>query len=227
MQTVRAAFASGLSEAQRTAADILSVFRHTCRYIDDLLSLNNPHFSKLLYTSQHHEGLHGIYPGVLGANHGLQVSLQDTDPQRADYMDLSLTIHDSRGIALFSSALFDKLDAPGFRDVYIPRFIPPASNVDDSSKNALLPSQLSRFAIANSTPQAFAKSVAQCIVRLQLRGYPRGRLLSQFNRSLKAKPFLFAADLISRKALFSLVVGSLQPAFLEALARDSRTMGLS
>jgi hypothetical protein len=226
-KTVMAAFTAGLTETQRTAENILSFFRHTRRYIDDLISLNNSHFSKLLYSSQHHAGLHGIYPGIPGADHGLQVSLQNTDPRRTDYMDLSLTIHDSLGTARFASSLFDKLEAPGFSDVFIPRFIPPASNVDDSSKNALLPSQISRFAIANSTPQAFAQSVAQCIIRLQLRGYLRLRLLSKFKRSLAAKPFLFAADPITRQDIFNLTVKSLEPALRSALARDARTIGLS
>ena len=67
---------------------ILGLFSFTGRYIDDLLSLNNPFFSRLIYRSQQLEYLQGVYPEGVGPT-GLRVTQQPAAPGRGlPYMDL-------------------------------------------------------------------------------------------------------------------------------------------
>ena len=43
--------------------DLISHFRHTLRFVDDLISVKNPVFEEYLYTSQTDaSGIAGIYP---------------------------------------------------------------------------------------------------------------------------------------------------------------------
>ncbi len=67
---------------QKQANKLLKGFTWTCRYIDDLLALNNPHFKKLLYTTDWLWGLKGIYPNCLDlsqSDSGTSVKFLDID----------------------------------------------------------------------------------------------------------------------------------------------------
>ena len=161
---------------QHAARATLAHFKYARRYIDDLISLANPHLSGLLYSSQRRGWLRGIYPGD---GTGLRVALQrHAAPMVTPYMDLLLTQHrDAAGHCRLRLELYDKLGQPCYSGAHMARFIPPASNVDAVHKRHILSGQLARFGLNNSTPDGFATDAALCVARLIHKGYDRGQLL--------------------------------------------------
>ena len=104
-------------------------FNFTFRYIDDVLSLNNPHFS---------ECLHLIYPPEL--------EIKDTTETRrsASYLDLLLEINPD---GILKSRIYDKRDDFSFPIVNFP-FL--SSNIPSSPAYGVYMSQMIRYARACS-----------------------------------------------------------------------------
>ena len=90
----------------KRAVKLLKYFSWTCRYIDDLLTLGNPHLKKLLYVTSSLWGFKGIYPVCLTfsqTNSGPSVEFLDMEIFQGE--DCTL-IGDARNALLIK--LFDK-----------------------------------------------------------------------------------------------------------------------
>jgi len=87
---------------QTQAKQILSSFLMTGRYIDDLLSINNPYLKFLLYINQtlFYHDLHGIYPDTLllkCAHSGTEVPFMDISIRPSGHGScLTTELHDKR-----------------------------------------------------------------------------------------------------------------------------------
>jgi hypothetical protein len=176
---------------QHTARTTLTHFHYARRYIDDLISFANPYLAELLYTGQRKGWLHGIYPGD---GSGLRVALQrHAKPMVTPYMDLLVTQHrDAAGLCRLRVELYDKLTQPCYAGAHMARFISPASNVDAIHKNHILPGQLARYTLNNSTPAGFATDAALCVGRLINKGFPRVRLLSSLRNFSRRNSHIYS-----------------------------------
>ena len=136
-------------------------FNFTFRYIDDVLSLNNPHFS---------ENLHLIYPSEL--------EIKDTTESRrsASYLDLLLEIDmDGR----LNTKVYDKRDDFNFPIVNFP-FL--SSNIPAAPAYGVYISQLIRYGRACSCYDDFAGRGKLLTGKLLQQGYEETRLKSTFRK---------------------------------------------
>ena len=90
-----------LSLSDNNQTDINEAFNSTCRYLDDLLNIDNPYFEQMVGQ---------IYPTELQLN---KANSSDTE---APFLDLNLSI--TNGIA--SSKIYDKRDDFDFEIVNFP-----------------------------------------------------------------------------------------------------------
>ncbi len=123
---------------QTQAKQILSSFLMTGRYIDDLLSINNPYLEILLYTNQtlFYHDLHGIYPDTLllkCAHSGTQVP----------FMDIS--IRPSGQGSRLTTVLYDKRRHEPLSSLFIIKYPHMSSNISDTAKFNIITSQYHRF----------------------------------------------------------------------------------
>lgn len=136
-------------------------FNFTFRYIDDVLSLNNPHFC---------EYLHRIYPSEL--------DIKDTTESRrsASYLDLYLEIDkDGR----LNTKVYDKRDDFSFPIVNFP-FL--SSNIPTAPAYGVYISQLVRYSRACSSYDDFARRGMLLTNKLLQQGYEEERLKTTFRK---------------------------------------------
>ena len=136
-------------------------FNFTFRYIDDVLSLNNPHFS---------ECLHLIYPPEL--------EIKDTTETRrsASYLDLLLEINPD---GILKSRIYDKRDDFSFPIVNFP-FL--SSNIPSSPAYGVYMSQMIRYARACSDYVDFKNRGILLTNKLLKQGFAEERLKSSLRK---------------------------------------------
>ena len=140
---------------------LASSFNFTYRYIDDVLSLNNPKFS---------DYLHQIYPDEL--------EIKDTTDSRksASYLDIHLEM-DNKG--KLCTSLFDKRDDFNFPIINFPVL---SSNIPASPAYGVFVSQMIRYARACSNYQEFLVRAKLLTSKLLTQGYVIPRLRSTFKK---------------------------------------------
>ena len=140
---------------------IAKAFNLTFRYIDDVISLNNPTFNEYLPL---------IYPPEL--------EIKETTESRssASYLDIFLEF-DTNGH--LSTRLYDKRDDFNFTIINFPNL---DSNIPLSPAYGVYISQLIRYARACSTYDDFLKRHKHLCCKLLNQGYSRERLVSTFKR---------------------------------------------
>ena len=136
-------------------------FNFTFRYIDDVLSLNNPHFV---------DYLHLIYPSEL--------EIKDTTDTRrsALYLDLFLEI-DKDGF--LKTRIYDKRDGFNFPIVNFP-FL--SSNIPAAPAYGVYVSQLIRYARASSNYEDFIMRGVLLTQKLLTQGYEKEKLKSYIRK---------------------------------------------
>ena len=136
-------------------------FNFTFRYIDDVLSLNNPKFGDYIDV---------IYPKEL--------EIKDTTDSAnfSNYLDLRLEILDNNNL---STSLYDKRDDFNFSIVNFP-FL--SSNIPVSPAYGVFVSQLIRYARASSRYQDFLKRSSQLVSKLLTQGYVLPRMIATFKK---------------------------------------------
>ena len=136
-------------------------FNLTFRYIDDVLSLNNPSFS---------DYLHLIYPQEL--------EIKDTTDtnKSASYLDLNLEIDKNKHLV---SKIYDKRDDFDFHIVNFP-FL--CGNIPVSPAYGVYISQLIRYARACSNYQDFLVRSSTLTQRLSNQGYEIPKLKSSLKK---------------------------------------------
>ena len=138
------------------AKTVAKSFNFTYRYIDDVLSLNNPKFSDYLDT---------IYPSEL--------EIKDTteSSNSASYLDLQLEYDSQKRLCL---KLYDKRDDFNFPIVNFP-FL--SSNIPASPAYGVYVSQLIRYARASSDYGSFVYRGKLLTNKLLTQGYCKPRLI--------------------------------------------------
>ena len=140
---------------------IASQFNFTYRYIDDVLSINNPDFEK--YLGQ-------MYPAEL--------EIKDTTESNtsASYLDLLLSIESDGQLR---TSLYDKRDYFNFHITNFP-FL--SSNIPSSPAYGVFISQLIRYARACSSCECFILRAARLSSKLRRQEYVMERLKSSLRK---------------------------------------------
>jgi hypothetical protein len=135
-------------------------FNLTFRYIDDVLSINNPKFSEYLDV---------IYPSEL--------EIKDTSdsPNFVNFLDLCLEINDNK----LTTCLYDKRDDFNFNIVNFP-FL--SSNIPSSPAYGVFVSQLVRYSRSSSDYSDFIKRGSILAERLTKQGFSISRLKHAFKK---------------------------------------------
>ena len=136
---------------------LASQFNFTYRYIDDVLSINNPHFEN--YLGQ-------MYPAEL------EIKNTTESNTSASYLDLLLSIGRDGQLQI---SLYDKRDDFNF---HITNFLFLSSNIPSSLAYGVFISQLIRYSRACSSYDCFILRSARLSSKLLRQGYVRERLKS-------------------------------------------------
>ena len=136
-------------------------FNFTYRYIDDVLSLNNPKFS---------DYINDIYP--------VELEIKETtdDKHHSSFLDLLLTFDFNGRLRV---KIYDKRDDFNFDIVNFP-FL--CGNIPQSPSYGVYVSQLIRFARASTFYEDFLLRSRRLTSKLLGQGYKRFRLISTFKK---------------------------------------------
>jgi hypothetical protein len=170
---------------------LLNHFKFTRRFVDDLLSINNPFFQNYLYDTQatSADGIRGIYPPELSierARSGTEV----------DFLDITIFPHlyHARGdmpLGALSTRLFDKRTTEPYSHVSVVRFPHASSMLSASCKYGILTSQFIRFSRIILHKPDFVLQLANLVCALYAKGYSLKRLCAATHRLLSQHPHLF------------------------------------
>ena len=138
---------------------IAKCFNYTFRYIDDVLSLNNPNFENYL---------HRMYPPEL------EIKNTTISSNSASYLDLLLEYDQNK-----TSRLYDKRDDFNFPIVNFPFLY---SNIPSSLSYGVYISQLIRYSRACSECEDFPNSAIYLTNRLLSQGFIKSRLQCSFRK---------------------------------------------
>ena len=147
--------------SDRLSVLLASQFNFTYRYIDDVLSINNPDFEN--YLGQ-------MYPAEL--------EIKDTTESNtsASYLDLLLSIESDHQLR---TSIYDKRDNFNFHITNFP-FL--SSNIPSSPAYGVFISQLIRYARACSSYECFILRAARLSSKLLRQGYVMERLKSSLRK---------------------------------------------
>ena len=142
---------------------LASQFNFTYRYIDDVLSINNPDFDN--YLGQ-------MYPAEL--------EIKDTTESNTStsYLDLLLSIESDGQLR---TSIYDKRDDFNFHITNFP-FLSTCSNIPSSPAYGVFISQLIRYARACSSYECFILRAARLSSKLLRQGYVMVRLKSSLRK---------------------------------------------
>ena len=140
---------------------LASRFNFTYRYIDDVLSINNPEFEN-----------------YLGQMYPVELEIKDTTESNtsASYLDLLLSIGRNRQL---HTSIYDKRDDFNFHITNFP-FL--SSNIPTSPAYGVFISQLIRYARACSSYGCFILRATRLSNKLLEQGYVKERLKSSFRK---------------------------------------------
>lgn len=178
------------------ALHLLSSFRFTVRYIDDLTSGPNPWLAPLLHQSQSVMG--GIILGIYPPNLSLKFTGADpTNPDLFHTLDISIhtTAHKVRNaqggwdqVASSVTTLYDKRRQACYAGIPIVQYAHVSSTLSVHCGYNILTGQLHRFAHLIMTRGNFVVEVAKLIRRMHHRGYHLPILWRKLKYNLKVLP---------------------------------------
>jgi hypothetical protein len=141
------------------------LFSHTYRYIDDILTLCNPHFIP---------SLPHIYPTYL------QVNEEQNNPS-VHFLDIRIS-RTHRKTAPYLTNLFDKRQLPKFAALPMTRYPHTLSFVPRRFGTNIITSQSYRFLRRCMRKSSFIFHLATLIVELSCKGYSRNTLIRKARR---------------------------------------------
>ena len=159
--------------------DIIKAFNSTSRYLDDLLSIDNPYFEGMV---------NQIYPP------GMQLNIANTSDTEAAFVDLHLSI--SNGFV--SSKIYHKLDDFDFDIVKFP-FLD--GDVPGRPSFGVYISQLIRFARVSSHVDDFNTHNKCLTAKLFKQGYRYHKLRKAFSKFYRRYNELFSKFNVGLKSL--------------------------
>ena len=146
-------------------------FNYTFRYIDDLISFNNPDFP---------DHVADIYPEELS------IKQENTHFDKASCLDLYIEIIDRQ----FHTKLYDKRDSFDFDIVNYP-FVE-KSNIPENPAYGVYSSRLVCIARACDSDRDFIERHDALCIRLMRQGFRYKKLVKQLNKSLNKHKDLFS-----------------------------------
>ncbi|PNH05540.1 Ubiquitin-protein ligase E3A [Tetrabaena socialis] len=179
------------NDRNRAVRRLLREFIWTRRYLDDLLSLRNPHLEPLLKRGAGPAPghvIHGLYPEELDIPVQQHPHLPVSD---VPFLDVLICFVPVDGVCRFTTRLYDKRYQPAFLHVRLSRFIHSSSNVNEAAKRTIFISQFRRLQRIILDIDNFIFEIADLIVTLMERGYLRPQLLRQCADQLFFLPQLF------------------------------------
>lgn len=156
-------------------SQVAKLFSNTFRYIDDLLTLNNPTFE---------QEISNIYPQQLELKR-----TTETD-SRLSYLDLEINIRDRK----FTTAVFDKRDGFSFHIVNFPHM---DSNIPSKPAYGVYISQLVRIGRICDNYNSFFTRHHQLTCRLVKQGFLYDKLVTNFKTFCSKYPEIFSKFKIS------------------------------
>ena len=164
-----------MKEKLKQNSQVAKIFSNTFRYIDDLLTLNNPTFE---------QEISNIYPQQLELKR-----TTETD-SRLSYLDLEVNISDRR----FTTAVFDKRDGFNFHIVNFPHM---DSNIPSKPAYGVYISQLVRIGRICDSYKSFFTRHHQLTCRLVKQGFLYDKLVTSFKGFCSRYPEIFSKFAVS------------------------------
>ena len=161
-----------MREKLKQNSQVAKTFSNTFRYIDDLLTLNNPTFEQeisniILYPQQ------------------LELKRTTETDSKLSYLDLEINIDDGR----FSTAVFDKRDCFSFHIVNFPHM---DSNIPSKPAYGVYISQLVRIGCVCDSYRSFFTRHHQLTHRLVKQGFLYDKLVTSFKGFRSRYPEIFS-----------------------------------
>ena len=176
-------FSSRLIENNRM--DVLSHFRFTLRFVDDLLSCDNPIFDRYMYLSQtDSSGMRGIYPSFLTVKRDKMSDLE------ASFLDVLVY----RAGDVFSTKIYDKREHPPLSAIHQSKFPHPSCFLSDRSKFGIVTSRLWCFGRICKRKCDFKERAKIFCSEFLNRGYTRGRVKAFVVKFLRKVPLAFPIE---------------------------------
>ncbi len=157
-----------LSLSTEHQADIITAFNNTSRYLDDLLNIDNNHFSSLV---------NKIYPNEL------QLNKANTSDKQANFLDLNLSIENG----YVTTKIYGKRDDFNFNIVNFP-FLD--GDVPRATSYGVYISQLVRFARVCNDVNDFNERNLCITEKLLKQGYRYHKLRKTFCKFYRRYPDL-------------------------------------
>ena len=162
--------------------DLLRRFRFTRRFVDDLLSCDNPDFCRYLYvTSVDADGIAGIYPSFLRLS-GEQDSLE-----RVSFLDTYVAFD---GRSWFTKT-YDKREHPPLSRVDSLKYPDPSCYISDRAKFGIITSRLHGFGRICTRRADFVRRARMFLREFRSRGYPVRRMWGYVLRFVRTVPLAF------------------------------------
>jgi len=160
--------------------DVFRSFMCTCRYIDDILSIDNPLFDEYKYITPSQP--FGLYPQNM-------LNLEGSSPStNVEFLDLRIHLHNGR----YVTTIFDKRTHSKYRNVPIAKFPDNESFIPSNIRYNIVLSQAHRFLHRCSTKRAFVYHTARLLVELHLlKHYKKTKLFGRLRRFLHAHTPLY------------------------------------
>ena len=174
---------------------IMKGFVMSGRFIDDLLSINNPYLKHLLYTSQSlfYPDVIGIYPDAL------QLALAHSGTS-IPYMDITITAEPG-GRRRITTQLYDKRKHPPLSGVFIIKYPHMSSKISETAKYSIVTSQFHRLQRIVLQRRNFVDNMADILHTLVHKGYDMEGMLGKVRFLCWQHPELFgimADDLVTQ-----------------------------
>jgi len=151
---------------------LLTSFALSKRYIDDLLSINNPHFERFALKPNDvvvEDNITGIYPRSLTLN------LEQSSTSSVHFLDVLIYRHNYT----WYTKIFDKREVPPLNRVSDGKYPCMDSFLSDNSKYSVLTSQLHRYSRICIRRKDFIFRARKIICYLMAKGYKRHILFAR------------------------------------------------
>ena len=161
--------------------DLLRQFRFTRRFVEDLLSCNNPDFARYLYQSSVTDGVAGIYPDFL------RLSGEQDSCERVSFLDTWVAF-DGR---CWYTKTYDKREHPPLSRVASLKYPHPSCFISNRAKFGIITSRLHAFSRVCVRRRDFVTRVRMFLQEFQGRGYSRARVWGYVRRFVRTVPLPF------------------------------------
>jgi len=167
--------------------ELLSAFKDTMRYLDDILSIDNAYFQQLLYNDTYLHDVKGIYPRQA-------VTLQRVDKNvKINYMDTTIGRYQANTKhylfnKLFTKA-FDKRSEGKFQTFKLIKYPSALSLIRESVGYNIIVTQCHRFINLDMCKEDFVRDTIHVYHELYRKGFNKSMLISKVGRFLATYKF--------------------------------------